>query len=229
MVAGAFVTWTPRRSEGLLVAGCIMAVTVWVVAHPALGADVGGVLTLIPVYGIVFASWLGIRLSLRNAVIGAVLVGVAFGGLALAFSLSGSETHLTSFLSGDWDAAWSTIRRKLETNWRVLRITTWSWMVPIIVAFLVAALFPRGDSRIRLGRSGLRATFLGILAVGVLGAALNDSGVVITAMSLIYVGTFLILILERRPFAEADVIEPGHAPVTAAELGSVGHGAEVAR
>jgi hypothetical protein len=134
-------------------------------------------------------------------------------------SLSGTETHLTSFLS-DGDEAWATIERKLETNWRVLRVTTWSWMVPIIVAFLVAALFPRGRSRIRLGGTALRATFLGIIAVGVVGAALNDSGVVITAMALIYVGTFLVLILERRPFEDPVVFppDPGDPDTTAAAV-----------
>ena len=207
MVAGAFVTWSPRRREGLLVAACVLAVTLWVVAHPSLGADVGGALTLVPVYGVVFAVLAGMRFSLRNVAL-LVLAGAAtFALLAGAMALTGTETHLTSFLS-DGDGAWDTIRRKLETNWRVLRITTWAWMVPIVVAFLVAAMFPRGRSRIRMGGTPLRATFLGIIAVGVVGAALNDSGVVITAMALIYVGTFLVLILERRPFADPELIEP---------------------
>ncbi len=214
MVAGAFVTWSPRRREGLLVAACIMATTLWVVAHPSLGADVGGALTLVPVYGIVLAVWAGMRFTPRNVVLlGLAGLGV-FALLAAGMAISGTETHLTSFLS-DGDGAWDTIRRKLETNWRVLRITTWAWMVPIVVAFLVAAMFPRGRSRIRMGGTSLRATFLGIIAVGTVGAALNDSGVVITAMALIYVGTFLVLILERRPFADPIVIEPTASEVPA--------------
>lgn len=212
MVAGALVTWMPRRREGVLAAVCILVVTLWVVGHPSLGADVGGVLTLVPVYGVVVAAWLGVRMSLRNLAAIAGVALLALGALAAISSLAGSETHLSAFLGGDASAAWSTVRRKLETNWRVLRITTWSWMVPIIVAFLVAAVFPRHNSRIRLGRSGLRPTFLGILAVGVVGAALNDSGVVITAMALIYVGAFLILILQRQPFADPTVIEPSPGP-----------------
>lgn len=211
MVAGAVVTWGPRRRESLLIAACVLGTTLWVVAHPSLGADVGGALTLVPVYGAVLVALSGRRFTPRTValvVLGSVLTLVA---LVVVMSLSGTETHLTSFLSDGGGGAWSTIRRKLETNWRVLRITTWSWMVPIIVAFLVAALFPRSNSRIRLGRSSLRATFLGIIGVGVVGAALNDSGVVITAMSLIYVGTFLVLILQRRPFADPLVIPPGGA------------------
>jgi hypothetical protein len=207
IVAGALVTWTPRRTDGLIAAGCILSLTLWIVAHPSLGADIGGLVTLVPVYGVVMAWWAGLRFSARNFVLILVASAVFIGLLGLAMTMSGTDTHLSGFLAGGGDEALATIRRKLETNWRVLRITTWSWMVPIVVAFLVVALFPRRNPRIRLGGSSLRVTFLGIIAVGVVGGLVNDSGVVITAMSLIYVGTFLILMLERRPFSDPVVID----------------------
>lgn len=201
VVAGALVTWATRRRDALLAAAAIMAVTLWCVAHPWLGANVGGTITVALVYAVVFANWAGLRFRPRDVTI--VVVG-ALGVLAAYATYHwavGAESHLTGFLTGSGDDAWATIRRKADTNLRVMRVTTWTWMVPIVVAFLVAAGFPRRNSRVRLGRDGLRATFLGLIAVGVVGGIVNDSGVVLTAMSLIYVGTLLVLVLRRQPYA----------------------------
>ncbi|MEZ5322561.1 MAG: hypothetical protein R2698_10910 [Microthrixaceae bacterium] len=39
---------------------------------------------------------------------------------------------------------------------------------------------------------------------------MNDSGVVIPALVLVYAGAFLLLVQSRQPFAPAAVLEPTH-------------------
>jgi hypothetical protein len=71
----------------------------------------------------------------------------------------------------------------------------WTWIVPIVGAFVVGMLgwrlklaepLPAGSPR----RIGVYAA----VGAGLLGFAVNDSGIVITALVLVFVGPFLTLI-----------------------------------
>ena len=53
-----------------------------------------------------------------------------------------------------------------------------------------------------------RTTFLTLLGFGVVGGLLNDSGVAIPAMVLVYAGAFVLLVERRRPFAAPIVNAP---------------------
>ncbi|MFM7068376.1 MAG: hypothetical protein ACKOYM_02845, partial [Actinomycetes bacterium] len=108
--------------------------------------------------------------------------------------------------------------RKLETNLRVMRITTWTWMVPIIMVFILGTFVARGGSARWFGANrAWRTTFVSMIAFGVLGGALNDSGVVIPALVLVFVGALLFLVQVRYPFGAALVL--GAPPVPAPRSG----------
>ena len=89
----------------------------------------------------------------------------------------------------------TTVVRKLSTNVRILGTSVWTWMLPIIAVFTIyllvwerrwEALLPRG--------SALRAGAVGALTAGLLGFAVNDSGVIVTALVFVYIGPFLTLL-----------------------------------
>ena len=182
---------------------------------PGLGADVGGLIALVPTFAVIGVGLVGVRWTRRTVLWTAVAVAV--GGAAMLALAATGETHLTKFLSGDSASIVETIQRKLETNIRVLGLTTWAWMVPIVIIFMVRVLVVGKAGRWVFGaRRDVRLAFAGILAVGVVGALVNDSGVVITAISFIYVGAMLALLVLRQPYAPPEVLEPSVGPAVGA-------------
>lgn len=199
------VEHAPRRKEALLSAAALLAIVVISDGAPKLGNDVGGILTLVPVYGLTLISLSGRRLNVRHLLmVGALLF--AFLGIATGLDLlrdPESRTHLGRFaadLFGGNDTAGTTIARKLATNLRVLGTTFWAWMVPITTIFIVYVLAYLNEGSELLPRgSAKRVGVLSTIAVGLLGFAVNDSGVVVTALVFVFLGPyFTLLALQDR-------------------------------
>ena len=173
-------------------AGAVLGVVAVADVAPWLGADVGGILTLLPVFALTFLALAGRRLRLRSLVLAAAL---AIGGLLVVLGLdllrpSEAQTHLARFATdtlagGDVGAA---VGRRWSANTRMFTQSAWTWLVlPLTVAIGVAVARPGWASRQAPLARGTRIAVLGALATGVLGWVLNDSGVVVTAMVLIFV------------------------------------------
>jgi len=95
------------------------------------------------------------------------------------------RTHLGRFANDLFDGhAGVVIERKVQSNWFVLTSSVWTWLVPVCLGFLVFLAARRHGYLHRLQRRvpGVRPCLLGALVVGVLGFALNDSGVAVPAM-----------------------------------------------
>ncbi len=194
------VEHAPRRREALLTAAGFLAVVAMSDGAPTLGNDVGGILTLVPVFGLTLVVLTGRRLNVRHVLVVGALLALLLGvatGLDLLREPE-ARTHLGRFaadLFGGEGTAGTTISRKLATNLRVLGTSIWAWMVPIAAVFMLyvlvhldrgAELLPRGSAR-RIG-------VIAAIAVGLLGFAVNDSGVVVTALVFVYLGPYLTLL-----------------------------------
>ena len=176
---------TPRAF--LIGAVAVLAVTFLVDGYPAFGSDVGGVLATVPAFAVVVILLAGWRVSVPKLLaVGAGTV-VAISALA-ALDLSrpaDQRTHLGRFahqlVNGE---AGVTVRRKVQANLSILTSSVWTWLVPVCLAFVTFLLLRRTGYLHRLQRRvpGVRACLLGSLIVGILGFALNDSGVAIPAM-----------------------------------------------
>ena len=187
-----------RKSKGqgwgLIAVGAIFLLTVFVDGAPNLGADVGGVLALVPALGIAFMLLRGKKPNWRVVAIvciGAIVVVGAF----LAFDLSrppDSRTHLARLYEDVTDrgvgAFTDVVFRKARANLRLFQRTIWTYLVPValgLLAYLV--LRPKGAWKRLAGREPiLRAALIGGMLVGLFGFAVNDSGIVVTAMVLTY-------------------------------------------
>jgi hypothetical protein len=184
-----------------------LALTAFVDGFPSLGSDVGGVLATVPAFAVVVMLLAGWRVSWRRLLVVGVGTVAALAALA-AIDLArpaDERTHLGRFASrlvnGD---AGDTIHRKLQSNWSILTSSVWTWLVPAAVAFLAFLALRRHGFLYQLQRRvpGVRAGLIGALVVGVLGFALNDSGVAIPAMMFGIVlpwVTWLLLETERAP------------------------------
>jgi hypothetical protein len=189
----------PRRNEALLAVTLFLGIVVVADGAPWLGSDLGGILSLVPVFGLTVLVLSGRRISARAVAIalaGTILVlGLAVGADILR--PAASRTHLANFVlhSRQGDTFWTTLSRKWATNQRVFRQSIWTWMIPIIAVFtgyvLVVA---RGWKKLLPHGSPLRAGVIGVLAAGVVGWLVNDSGIVVTALVFVYLGAYLTLL-----------------------------------
>jgi hypothetical protein len=183
--------WLAGR-RGVVFAMILMAGVLVVDGMPAFGADVGGVLAAAPAFVLVAGLLRGSRIGLRTAVLGVAATVLALGAFAL-FDLarpSSQRSHLGRLVeqidAEGWSALTQVVERKADANLSVLTKSPWTLMVPAALAF-VAYLVHRSPSALAeiQGRvPELRAGLAGLLVAGLLGFALNDSGIAVPGMML---------------------------------------------
>jgi hypothetical protein len=193
LISGALIVQRFGRSRRVLTAvGLLFLAAVVVDGAPMWGSDVGGVLALVPAFGITLILLAGHRPRARVvlALGAAAVVAVA---AFLAFDLARPEedqTHLARLYEDvsarGIGALTDTIGRKIETNLRVFTSTIWTYFVPPALAFMAWLLLrPRNAwKRLAIDYPTIRAGLIGGLVLSVLGFAVNDSGIVVPAMIL---------------------------------------------
>lgn len=215
LVAAIHLQYAPRRREALLTVTGFLILLIIIDGAPTLGGDVGGILTLVPVIGLTLIAFSGRRISVKTiAVLAAITVAVL--GAALLVDVlrpPQARTHLGQLVTNVHQSGGSsfmtTVLRKIGTNLRVLRGTVWSWLVPIIAAFLLYLLiWERRLGRLLPRGSSLRIGVIAALGAGLLGFAVNDSGVVITALVYLYLGPYLTLLALDAQKPEPELLEP---------------------
>ncbi|HEX2700174.1 MAG TPA: glycosyltransferase [Acidimicrobiales bacterium] len=217
----------PRRVEALITAACVLALVALADGAPSLGSDVGGILTLVPVFGLTLLVLSGRRLSWRavGLAAGAALVVVLLATGVDLLRPPGSRTHLGELAAriGDegLDPVRTTLDRKVAANLRSFR-SPWAWVIAITAAYLLAVLaWAQGWARLLPPRSALRAGLAGVLAAGLIGYAVNDSGAVVTGLAYVYVGPLLTLLVLGRDEPAVRVLEPPDAAWSASGGGMV--------
>jgi hypothetical protein len=202
--AAIHVQYAPRRTEALVTAAALCLVVFVADGAPMLGSDVGGLITLAPVFGLLLFVMSGRRLNLRVLLTAG---GATFALLAIATALdltrpAEERTHLGRFVTdiGKDDSTFSTtIGRKLATNVRVFTGSFWTWIVPIIALTLLFFLVvQRGWERDMSKGSALRAGVVASLLAGLVGFAVNDSGTVVTALVFVELGPLITLLAVAR-------------------------------
>jgi len=200
LAAAIHVHRAPRKRDAVVAAGALFIFVAVLDGSPALGSDVGGILTLVPVFGLTLVALAGARLSLRKIGLAAL---VTAGAVALAVGVdlarpAASRTHLgrlaAEVFTDGGGPLLDVIVRKGAANLRTWG-SPWVWGLAVLaISLITAAAMDRGWFRIVPRHSALRAGFMGTVAAGILGYAVNDSGVVVAALILVYLGPFLTLI-----------------------------------
>jgi hypothetical protein len=180
----------PRRRTLIVMSGFVVLLAL--IGLPPWGADFGGLLTGIAAVAIILIVLRGGgNLPWRPVLIAGIIAVIATAAVAYADSLRSADmqTHLGRFaegvLSGD-GTAWTVIRRKAAQSFGSLGFTRFTYIVPLGAAALAVLLHrQRGPLGGALpSYPWFRAGLAGLLAAGVLGFALNDSGVAVPALLL---------------------------------------------
>ena len=204
LLGAIHVAYAPRRREAVLSTACLFAFVVILDGAPSLGSDVGGILTLVPVFGLTLLVLSGRKVGVRALVVAGA---VTLAALALATGIdllrpASTRTHLGRLAadvgSNGLGAFTTTASRKLSVNFRSYR-SPWSWTVVIVAVYMLYVLgWARGWKELLPPGSAVRAGVVGALAAGLLGYAVNDSGVVVTAVVFVYLGPFLTMLALAR-------------------------------
>jgi hypothetical protein len=178
--------------RGAIAAIALLGVVFVVDGAPFWGADVGGVLSILPAYAVTAYLLLGVRVRVRTAVLAgcaAVAAVLLFGAYDLTRP-SDERTHLGRLFETSGSRGWSgvstVIQRKIDQNLGVLFRSQWLIIVVLVLAFL-AYLLARHRERLRgIVRQipEMRAAFIGFAILSVLGFVLNDSGIAIPGLML---------------------------------------------
>jgi len=222
LVAALHVMHAPRRREALVTVGALLILVVVVDGAPFLGADVGGVVTLLPVGALAMLALTGLRLTGRRLALtglGTAAVVAALTTIDLARPPE-ARTHLgrlasETLRSGD-GSLFATLARRAEVTVDVVGQSFWTAVTPVIaVAVLVVLLrSPRARTVLPPG-SPARIGVLAALAAGLIGVAVNDSGVIVVAMVMVCVGPFLALTALLGPRGRPALLEPAGEPARA--------------
>jgi hypothetical protein len=180
----------------------LFAAAVVVDGAPGLGSDVGGTLALVPGLGLALVLLWGRRADLKLMVLFGAGAMVAVAGF-LAFDLTRppeARTHLArlyeSVAERGGEALIDAVQRKATANLRLLTRSVWA--LPVIPAgaalyFLVAR--PGGRwARLRSTYPAAAAGLVAGLVTAALGFALNDSGIGIPSVMLIFLVPYALLL-----------------------------------
>ena len=215
VLAATHVAYSPRRREAVVAAGALLAVVLLADVWPTLGADVGGILTLVPVFGLLMVALSGRRLSWRTVALFGGVTAVVLAALTGVDLLrpAESQSHLARFVAGIFDGDgtfWTTIERKWATNMRLFGRTVWTWMVPLTLGFaLYLLVIARGWRSLLPARSALRAGMVATITAGLVGWLVNDSGVVVSVLVFVFVGPYLTLLALDERAGSPELLVPG--------------------
>ena len=217
VVCTGLVARARNRIEGWWMALAVALVVIAADGAPWMGADVGGILTTVPIFGLLLWALRGRSLRWRSVL---AVAGATAAVLAVAVGLDAmrapdQRTHVSRFFLqlGDFSLVRSTLSAKWSDNMRLLQESMWAWLVPITAVFSFIALsvgrlweraLPPGSPQ----RLGVMAT----LAVGLLGWLLNDSGIVVVALASVYIGPFVLLLAQADDPSKA-FVDPPVTPV----------------
>jgi hypothetical protein len=185
-------------------ATALLVGVVLVEGWPTLGADVGGVLSMVPAFGITLIVLSGRRpgprdlVALGGAALGAVLVFAFVDGTRS----SSERTHLARIaehvVAGRLGAVGDTVGRRFQASFGTADIAVWLVLLGVVAAVagyvvLVArgVLGPGVPARFR--PTPTMAAALGLATLAVVGLVANDSSIAVPATMLIVVAPTMIV------------------------------------
>jgi hypothetical protein len=197
--------------SGVRAAVVLLAVVVLVEGLPMLGADVGGVLSMVPAFGVTAMVLAGRRprplhLGVLAALGGAAVL--AFAALDLARP-EDSRTHLGRVAADVLDGRWSTLGDSLSRRWQASfgGAETSSWLLVgglLVVTTAYAVAVAKGwlgpEAPPRRQEVPARAAMAGLGVLAAVGLVANDSSIAVPTTMLIVVAPIAVLqALAGRP------------------------------
>lgn len=203
LAAFAVHAWPTRRGRNTALA--ILAGALIVDVMPMWGADIGGILALVPAFAVTAMMLFGIRVRWRSVITWGLVtvVAVVVLGLLDLTRPSADRSHLGRLFerlgSDGSEGLLLVVERKLFQNLRALTAQPWTWLVLASIVAVGWLAWKHREAVLELLRQipELRAAFAGLAVAGVLGFALNDSGIAVPGMMLAMLNPVLAYLVIR--------------------------------
>lgn len=189
-------------SWGLRVAFGLLSAVVLIEGLPMLGADVGGVISMVPAFGLTALVLTGRRIRVREVIglgLGTVAALLVFAFIDAARPLE-DQTHLARFaemvLDGHWGSFFGSLSRRWQASFGGAELAGWITVAGVLV---VAGLYVILVGSGRMAINGPRwdrwtdAAAAGLAVLGVVGLIANDSSFAVPATMLIVVAPVVVL------------------------------------
>lgn len=188
----------PFKRYGVLLIGFLVT---FVSAAPNLGANVG--VALWGTVGFMGLHFLvnGKKITAGRVVIIALVVIVMLGSIVAIDRFSSNETHLARSISasqeGGIERFYEIVVRKVETNLRVLTATNLVFLLIAVIGFLALMRWrPTGDFKETLADNPYFSHGMTcILITGVVAYFSEDSGIVLPALMVLYLGNSIVWLM----------------------------------
>ncbi len=186
LLLAVLITERVPGPRGWRIAVCLFVGAILVEGLPMLGGDAGGVLAMVPAFGLTAMLLAGRPVKVRHFVAWLVAGAAVVLGFALvdAARPAPSRTHTGRLIvrarRGGFGNVWRVLSRRWHASFGVPRNAT--WILLVIAALLVFEFVvmqrssaPRGA----LAASPARAAAIGVAVLGVIGLIANDSGLLV--------------------------------------------------
>ncbi len=190
--------------RGLVPAVALLAGVVVVEGLPMMGADVGGVLAMVPAFGVTALVLAGRRVGWRQvaALLGATVVVLLLFALVDAARPAEVQTHLARLGDQVVSARWDTLGKSLSRRWQAslggAELAAWITVGVLMAGALAYAGLAAagragpGATRAITHRPTLAAA-VGLAVLGTVGLVANDSSVAVPFTMLIVVAPVVML------------------------------------
>lgn len=190
------------RRFGVPVIGTVVVATA---AAPFWGANVAVAVWGVVAFGMAWLLMNGKRLSVASvAWMFGAMVALVGALIAIDFLSNDSQTHLARSLvsaqEGGLIELWNIVARKAQTNMRVLTHTRWAYILVATLGFLGFMRWrPTGEFAETLADNPFFGDAITVsLAAGLVAYLTEDSGIVIPALEVFYVGVAIVWLMLAR-------------------------------
>jgi len=205
-----------KLSRAVIIAWLILLGVLIIDVAPMFGSDVGGIIAMVPAFGLTAILLLGGRIHFQLRTV-SIAAAATIGAVAVmtAIDLSqptGERTHLGQLVERIQNKGLGSfadvVMRKLDKNLSTFTGSAWVWMLPLVLGFLAyLAIAARPQLRAIAARTPeLRASFIGFTVLAILGYGFNDSGVIVPGMMLGVLGAAII--------AQLTLTSPASTPIS---------------
>lgn len=192
LLTGAMMErWKKRFILGI--SALIYTGTTFILLMPTLGTNAGGAITSLIGTGFAFSLFSGYEWNKRR--IGWLIFIFILGfGLLIFINFwmpTENQSHIGRILhqayQGDWRVILQTIQRKLATNWKLMKVSSWS-KIMITSIFSISIIFLKPKMvELKDKYPYLMKSFYAIIIGAVVSLIVNDSGVVAASTMIIFV------------------------------------------
>ena len=186
----------------------ILCLSIVIVGHPSLGANVGGTIAILFATIYFILEIMGKQFSLKNIIFILIVTGLVIMIMAyIDIALNPNTTHLGKTLilldEKGFNIVQNIINRKLLMNIKLVGTSIWTKVLFVNILVQIITSYIYEDRIIKLMKSGLGKGILSGIAGSITGFLLNDSGIMLSAISMNLITIFLLFFIIN--YEEVDI------------------------